>query len=367
MVFSGKMALRPGWLLLALAMLCLAPSAAQGCTCAAGCDVYNGSAPVATTIAQAETTDYAACACSQGDEGIIALCLPEAPKAPDTSAALQTATTSNPNTAANFISAVSTSIDTATINKVSTTNDGRQTSSLADANEVASLGANQAATIGAIFCAQGANTQLTDPGNSPALYANCQQNFGTAKVMAKNASGYTPDNAILNGDAAKQSLADFEKNFGVPPEDYLHKMLGSGGGPAALFDVVGDKIPEAKLTEALDQASKLAPGDLTGDPNKFAVNLGESGQQKTNSLALRDTLKKKMGANDGADKTPRNPASWTKPRTPAADSGMDGLAPLRDGFFATNDTTEELTIFDVVHRKYQALTPMMKPGKKLAN
>ncbi|MGZ6359098.1 MAG: hypothetical protein ACXWP1_08100, partial [Bdellovibrionota bacterium] len=246
------------------------------------------------------------------------------------------------------ITATDNPVVTTVLNKAESA-DGQQTSSLVAANEVNQIGSNQVATVGALFCAQGANANLTNTADAAAYYANCQQNFTAAKLM--NPSGaFNPDTATIENAAAKQALEDFDKNFGVPPADFLSHMLGQGGGggTAALSSLLGDKIPSAKLSAALEAAGQITPSDLAKNPNQFVVDLAAGkGGHAGNSLALRDALKKKLASPDTED---RNPASEGKSdKKFRGPEKYESLTPATDGIFAQEEQQSELTIFDVVH------------------
>jgi hypothetical protein len=230
-------------------------------------------------------------------------------------------------------------------------------SSLADAAEVAALGAGKAATVGAVFCAQGANANLTQPADAAAFYANCQQNFEVAKGLSGKPGGFSPDPGILNGDAAQHSLQDFEKNFGVSKEDYIKRMLGEGLGTGSLSGMLDGKMPEAKLAEALDTASKLGPSDLTQDPNKFAVDLGRSGKKP--APTLRDALKKKLADNSEGRET-ASIADEKRGQKSQKIGDKEHLEPLdANSVFGSAEGNRELTIFDVVHLRYEKLAVRM--------
>lgn len=277
-----------------------------------------------------------------------------------------TTNTSSSTAAQTFNSAIATSIDTKPISQIGETANGEQISSLESAAQAAALGAAQAATIGAVNCAEGANANLTNATDAAAFYAICQQNFNTAKGLTGKAGGFNPDNSIVDGAIAQKSLDEFEKNFSVSKEEFLKRMLGEGGGPASLSGLLDGKISEAKLAEAMDAASKLGPSDLTQDPNKFTVDLG-LGSKKTNGT-LRDTLKKKLGEKSDAEQKARSVASKANQRDEdkSSEPRLEGLVPLRESIFENTGSVDELTIFDVVHLKYQKLTRMMQPGKKLS-
>jgi hypothetical protein len=277
-----------------------------------------------------------------------------------------TTNTSTSTAAQVFNSAIATSIDTKAITRQGESANGEQISSLESAAQTAALGAAQAATIGAVNCAQGANANLTSTTDAAAFYAICQQSFNTAKGLTGMAGGFGQDKGILEGEAAQQALQDFEKNFGVSKEEYLKRMLGGGGSPGSLSGMVEGKITDARLAEAMEAANKLGTSDLTQESNKFAVDLG-GGSKRTNGT-MRDALRKKLGEKIDTEQKARSVASkanqgdgddWSGPR-------LDGLVPLRESIFEDTGSNGELTIFDVVHLKYQKLSRMMQPGKKLS-
>ncbi|MGZ3652222.1 MAG: hypothetical protein ACXWR1_08200 [Bdellovibrionota bacterium] len=368
MPFVNKPArLAPLWIALLLGVL---PAVSFACQCStAGGFAPEGIGPdtYSTTVYGGFPSDfigYTYCGSHVGESDLYTGCL--APVTDETkSAPVTTTQTTTDTTVANFTSAVETTVNTKPIDSLGQNSDGKQISSLASAGEVAAIGANQAATIGAVFCAQGANNTLTAPADAAALFASCQQNFDAANGMNGKNGGFNPAPNILDGAAAKQSLEDFEKNFGVPPDYYLHKMLGEGRGTASLSGMLEGKIPEAKLAEALEASRQLSPGDLSENANKFAVDLG--GSKKAPNLALRDELKKKLLENGGSEKDSRLLASKQTQAGRGEDAGprFDNLAPLKEGIFAPDEGKDELTIFDVVHLAYQKLRPRMRPGRIL--
>ncbi|MGZ3706806.1 MAG: hypothetical protein ACXWSD_21120 [Bdellovibrionota bacterium] len=316
-----------------------------------------------------EANSAAECACSKGgfptkfflqsswvcydaDRDVAYPCEPPTTNSnPDTNTSTSTAVE-------NFVSSVKTSIETNSIKGVANAANGQQTSSLGDAAEVAALGANKAATIGATFCAQGANANLTSAADAAVYYSHCQQNFDAAKGLSGKPGGFIADQGVLDGSAAQQSLQDFEKNFGVSKEDYLKRMLGEGGGLGALSGMVDGKIADAKLAEAMDAAGKLGPSDLTQDPNKFAVNLGVSGSKKS-AAALRDVLKKKLGEkSEGRATASLDEVSHAeKPQLIGDKEHLDPLS--MEVAFGSKEESRELTIFDVVHIRYSKLAARM--------
>jgi hypothetical protein len=188
-----------------------------------------------------------------------------------------------------FTSAVSASNSTAVvaINAEGNASDGNQTLSGKTVEDLNQLGSNRAATVGALFCAQGANASISNDPDAQAYFAGCHQNFNAAKLMNAK-SGIQPDQATVDGSLAKETLTEFEKNFGISGGDFLSRMLGSGLGAAGLGDLVGDKISAEKLAADLEAASQLDGSAISQDPGRYAVNLGSEGLKPKNAQSLRD-------------------------------------------------------------------------------
>jgi hypothetical protein len=257
-----------------------------------------------------------------------------------------------------FTSAVATSVDTTAITNRGNDSQGLQLKAASDAKATADLGADQAANVGAVMCAQGANANLTDPQEAAGFYASCRQNFEAAKAMSGRDGGYNPAANIADGAAGREALADFEKNFGVSPKDYLSQMLGKGGGPASLSELLEGKLPGAKLKEAMDAAEKISPTAVSQDPAKFAVDFGAA---KKTSAGFRENLKKKLEKPDERATT-RAIASGNEnhPRRGADKIGdKEHLEPLRADPIFNTEEERELTIFQVVHLKYEKLAVRM--------
>jgi hypothetical protein len=231
---------------------------------------------------------------------------------------------------------------------------GAQMESLSVGNDVSVMGANHAATSGAISCAAGANVHLESADVAAPLYASCQQYFTVAKTMGSNITGFTPDKAVLAGEGAQQTLTAFEKNFGVSSGDYIGRMLGKNGGRGALEELVGGKIANGPLAEAFSAADKIAPSSILEDTNKFAVNFDAAKTKAKPPTSLRDSLKKKLA---GAHSAEVATAYSEESRKPASSHGeLEDLTPSHEAIFASaSESEQELTIFDVVHMKYGQL------------
>lgn len=267
---------------------------------------------------------------------------------------------SSTNTAVNTAATVNSD---ATVNNATTVanaaanSGGSQSSTLKAADEITSLGANQLATIGAIFCAQGANEAAEQNPNAPASVATCQSQFAAAQAMqalqikmGKNGA-YTPDAATMNQEGTKSTLGGFEKNYGVAPDEFMKRMLGGGNPSGAFQDMLGSKLTNPQLEKLLADAAEIHP-----DASKIAVDLSgkSSGAAKRDPAALRSKLKEKMSETSKVQSatTTGGPAPANgKIKPPAAE--LEDLTP-QEGLFA-EEKNEELTIFGVVHLKYEQL------------
>ncbi|MGZ3683223.1 MAG: hypothetical protein ACXWR1_01275 [Bdellovibrionota bacterium] len=335
--------------ILVLAFFFGGTSAALACQCTVPCVTMGTGPDYFGLIDFGKILNHTYCSCPSGIDATNAKGCENTP--PDT--ATDTATTTQTDVTAPVadlkaaIEAQNQAV-TKTINGVGNSESGQQTSSLKSADEVNALGANQAATAGALFCAAGANAQAENTPDAPALYANCDQYFSSANaIKGSHPGGFTPVSDTVDSAAAQETLQGFEKNFGISGSNYLERMLGPGGGKAALRDMVSEKISAEKLAEAFDAAKAANPSSVS-DPNKFAVDLG-GGAKKNGSL--RDALKKKIAEIDAKNGAPL--ARENNSRTPASkDDDLGGLTPGDLGLASQDQGTRELTIFDVVHLKY---------------
>src|SRR5262249_23496031 len=115
---------------------------------------------------------------------------------------------------------------------------GGQTSLLQSAEEANQLGASQAATVGALFCAHGANQNLVNPEGAANDYASCTSYFTAAQAMRGKGPPYIPDSATLRGGVARETLASFEKNFGITGDTFMSKLLSANGSRDAFAEMV---------------------------------------------------------------------------------------------------------------------------------
>jgi hypothetical protein len=219
---------------------------------------------------------------------------------------------------------------------------GHQATLLKEGNDSNELGRNHAASVGALWCAEGANAQPVNQEVASESYQKCQQNFAVAKSFPSSEAGYRGDSGLLGGPAARQTLGNFEKNFGLSEDEYTSRILGAGGGPASLSDMVKDKISEEEL------AAAMAAG---GGDEKFAVS-GAGGKVKTEKKdTLRDSIKKALAKKDAGGKD-RAPSSVGEKEKPAANL-LTGLTAETNVFSSPEEKDTEVTIFGVVHLKYE--------------
>lgn len=232
--------------------------------------------------------------------------------------------------------------------------DGGQVSSLQDANEISRMGSNYTATIGAVYCAEGANSALADPSLGARALASCQERFASAQAMnqAFGRKGFAVDASVVDHVNTQSVLEKFEKNFGVSGGDYLRHMLGAHGSRSFFDNLVGEKIGQDKLEQAWEQAK-----DVKVDKEKFAMpdpkprRLAEAAKP-----TLRDNLKQVLSEAEP-------PVSDEMPVLAKAEPvDMGRIAPLssRELFGNNEPNGAELSLFDVVRRKYMEIAQRQK-------
>jgi hypothetical protein len=235
---------------------------------------------------------------------------------------------------------------------------GGQSALAKSATGVAELGANQSATIAALYCAQGANRVQKYPDAAAGDFSKCANYYNAAHSLVGNLNGYKPDGSLLDGAIAHDTLSELEKKTGLSSEEYLGKMLGAGGGRDSLLDLTDGKLPKDALSKAFTAADELKNTD-----DKFAVNLGGSGTAKGAGSALKQNLKGKL-ASTGEARTIASASTSAGPKFKGPENQFDGLDPLHDGIFAREEK-EELSLFGVVHNKYTELRSRWAEARKL--
>lgn len=296
-----------------------------------------------------------------------------------TATAGETATNTTSSTVTSTAAAThsSTSSVVSSSTSVETNTDLTQANALSTAATVDQIGSADAAGAAVVECAQGANAILTDPATGGLLLQSCQSAFEAAKKMKEmeqknslnsgldTAAALTANEAKFNSAEAEGIFSDLEQNYGVSKSDFIAKMLASGGDINGLSGLLGDKVPADKIAEAMEAANNLSAEErqkildsLKG--NSVAGNEYKRGAPIASKKAgapgsLRDRLREAMSrsadsAGDGATEAASN--SWA--RKPAA-AKVETLTPTfgeDSNLLAPSEDAKELTIFDVVHRKY---------------
>lgn len=224
-----------------------------------------------------------------------------------------------------------------------------QKSALSAADDISLTGMNQAANIGAVWCAHGANAHLNDKDLAEQSFGTCKDYMGAADALRSQRGRnetFTVDNDTISGEWASGILGDFEKNFGVAAGDFMSRLLGSGDRSGDLSDMTKGKIGEGELAEA--HANGKGKGEF-----ELAVG-GKGGAAKKSRV--RDDLKKALAA-----EAKRKLASEKKDAIAAAvdkrkdKDSIEGLKAMGSAEAFGLSDTEELTIFQVVHRKYEEI------------
>lgn len=181
---------------------------------------------------------------------------------------------------------------------------------------------------------------LQEPSPDPAMVKQCQQ------------LGQLSANAGLQDSNVQAALDKFEKTFDIPKDEFLGAL--ANGSLRELM--AGKGIPDDQLDSALANAGPAAVSSQTATNTSSLSGTEDRAPAAKKAGSLRDKLKAKLAQKTGAEAKTEEQQS------------LDGLTPSYDDSLVagSHDDAGELTIFDVVHLRYKALTPRMKPGKVLA-
>jgi hypothetical protein len=103
-----------------------------------------------------------------------------------------------------------------------------QGEALKNADEVSTAGMNEAATVGTLWCAHGANHHAKDRDLAEQSFGTCKDYMGAAdslRAIARRSEGFEVNNQALTGEFAESTLSAFEKNFGISSANYLGRFL----------------------------------------------------------------------------------------------------------------------------------------------
>lgn len=297
----------------------------------------------------------------------------------ETAVATATATASEIQTQTQTQSATATSTSTTSSSSTTTTDkSGPKGSSSSSSDEgddehqasamnLLDGSAKQVLTLGAVDCLDGANELLEDEAAGQEKLGACMRTMAEGKAVkdqsdeaARRAGraglgGSMVDDKILESDRAKAVLEKFEKNFSASGEDLVRKMLGSGASLDELREALLKKFPEDKVAELMSGAENM----------KFAVD--HKGKAKAElktgkASTLREQIKEGLAQ---AGNVPAVRAPAAKSSKPDFVATPDDLTPLKDPLFSGLDQErEEISIFEVVRRKYRDKWDLMIHYKK---
>lgn len=249
----------------------------------------------------------------------------------------------------------------------------RQTQAAKTTALISLLGAGQAATIGAVDCAEGANQLLNPKKDGGSLVSSCFSSLAAAKGLEALAArgGETEkakvDEEILGGEGSEKTLAEFEKNFGMNGKDFVRKMVAAGPSRELLASflegkISDDKIPAVPAGAARAEAApkvaapEVKPAPVAATPVAEA-SAGGGGRKRSRSVAssvgeMPDTL---GDSYMGETLTPLQ-----------GDPLLEALKQKPQAAPEIETEFEELTLFDIVRRKYRQKTMMLAPRKLLS-
>lgn len=230
-----------------------------------------------------------------------------------------------------------------------------QSGSLEASQKVVSLGANQAATAGAVYCAEAANFTLEGREAAAESARACQDKFAAAEALAAlnrragQGGEFSVDKDAAGHEGADAVLGAFEKNFGIGREEYLSRMLKARGGLSEFRNLLGSALPDGKLDATLAAAEGL---ERKADEKNYEVSFGSAKKKGP----VRDQLKAALAQAALAKAKQQKAAEARAPANAKGEPMMDLEAlSAKDAFQLAEPATLELTIFDVVKRKYREL------------
>ena len=162
---------------------------------------------------------------------------------------------------------------------------------------------------------------------------------------------------MLGTAGASSTFEAFEKNYGITRDDYLSRMFGSNGSRDTLSDMLSSQLSAEKLKEAFDTADALG---TSGRPSDFSVDLGAKPMRAPAATlpSLRSKLKSALTAKQAEPEYP-SPAP-----TAGSRANDDHLEPLAGQFSveaASAEGSAGLSLFEVVHLKYEELSKHHRP------
>ena len=255
------------------------------------------------------------------------------------------------------------------------------------------------ASIGAIACAEAANTIHENTPASGALIGSCLENLDSANQMkdsqaiaAANADSSATkelkiDSDVLNSAKATDVFNDLNKKYGIDKEKFSQSLLATKGNievlgkQETLNDLFGGKISKDDVDKALEEANKLSDLEkkalldesrIAGLANDFSYKLKTGAfapARKVASTDFKESLREKLRnkVDSIANTQPEEAATAAEKPNEKSES----LTPIEDPLFSMaeirNSPSIGSSIFDVVHRRYIEKFEMMKASQSIKN
>ncbi len=200
--------------------------------------------------------------------------------------------------------------------------------------------------LGSSLASQTCKQALADPGADPQLAADCGQ------------IGAVEKNPKLQEPAVQKALTRFEKTFGIPRERLLQSL--AKGNVRALM--VNRGIPLAALNVALAAPSRKA----ASDPAPAEASARAPKTEVASATAPEPAASHPNAPTDHAGFALRDQLRLALRRDSSARAGSEaptiaGLLPIQgDPLFQSAETDESLTLFQVVHLRYETLAPRLR-------
>lgn len=252
------------------------------------------------------------------------------------------------------------------------------------AREVNRMAVGISAGTAVVTCAEGANVVRENEAKGGVLFDHCLRSLDSARYMqesgaeaARNSGTEAPefsiDKDVVESERADAVLTDLESNYGVSREDVIEAFrlaqgdTGKLSQPGVIESLSKGKLTTEQVRHALEAAGALTPEERErllaesrvaglGEEHlyKLASAKGSGSRTKTARSSLMESLSRRPSST-AARKDEVFPRRNFAPAEGPRFSG-ESLTPLEDPLFTQAERKmefEELTLFDVVSRKYR--------------
>jgi hypothetical protein len=261
--------------------------------------------------------------------------------------------------------------------------------SAAEINESAS---KQAASLGVVTLAEGANVVLENEDGGGVLLSAGLDSIKASEILkrleasAKANIGIevtslhlSTDPSVVNSPRANEIFFDLESHYGLTKEKFTSSVLGSRGSQDALAELLSGRLPKEKFSQALSGAVSRSEEEkkkildesrvsnlLEEDSYVIEAPRAQKNKQAKSTESLRESLREKLEKRTNPE-DPFSEGPWAIDSS-AGKFSEETLQPS-DEFYEQlgllDDRVEELTLFDVVRRKYQEKHRIMRPPQGL--